>query len=96
MESTSHSSLEQSLFLAAMGNHNAALSHLTELDTGARVTATKGALLLSLGQYQKAIDTFEADTVSAGNVYVRLLLARALFLNGECDKAAIKTQKLKE
>ena len=96
MESTSHSSLEQALFLAAMGNHTAALTHLTEDTTGARVTATKATILLSLGKYQNAIETLEEDTTSAENVYVRLVLARALFLNGESERAAIETQKLKE
>ena len=89
MESSSQaSSLEHSLFLALMGNHQAALSHLPKESKDARTQAAKGALFIALGQYQKAVDALDGDV--SGNAYVRLALARALFLNGECERAAIE------
>lgn len=91
MESTT-SNMEQALYLAVMGNHNAALALLPE--GSSQAAAAKAAILISLGQYQKAVDTVEAQP--SENVYARLQLARALFLNGESERAAIESQKLKE
>lgn len=49
-------------------------------------------MLLALGRYQDAIDAVESDSSN----YAKLILSKALFGNGEYQRAIIEVQKLKE
>ena len=76
---------EKALFQLAMGNSRYAL----EL---ASSQVVKGQILLNLGRFQEAIDTVDGEQ----DLYGRLILAKALFANGEFQRALIEVQKLKE
>jgi hypothetical protein len=54
----------------------------------------RASLLLNLGQYQNAIDVIEG--LEDQDLYSRFVLSKALFLNGENERAIIEVQKLKE
>lgn len=80
--------LEQSLFHIAIGNNRYAL----ELAEQQGNKTVKAQALINLGRYQEAADSVEGIE----DVYARLVFAKALFFNGEFERAIIEVQKLKE
>jgi tetratricopeptide (TPR) repeat protein len=78
-------SKDKALFHLALGNSRYAL----ELAT---TNVVRAQILLTLGRFQEAIDAAESEQ----DLYGRLVLAKALFANGEFERAIIEVQKLKE
>jgi tetratricopeptide (TPR) repeat protein len=91
-----YSAIETALLQAALGLNNAALSTIASLGDSipSHMQVAKAHVLLQLGQYNKAVDVLEMS--SDDSVHARLVLAKALFLNQENERAIVEVQKLKE
>jgi tetratricopeptide (TPR) repeat protein len=82
--------MSKALLQAALGLNKSALASLGE----GQDPQIKALIQLNLGQYSQAIDTLE-ETKELDS-YGHYLNSKALFLNGEFERALIETQKLRE
>jgi tetratricopeptide (TPR) repeat protein len=82
--------MSKALFQAALGLPQSALASLGDQAD----PQIKALIQVSLGHYSHAVDTLEESKEL--DTYGRYLYSKALFLNGEYERALIETQKLKE